>query len=377
MKLERPDYVKNIPVNYFGNKTYLMDYILAVIPKSTKVFIDLFGGTMAVGYSVKKMLGAKVIANDILRYSALKGRVFIANNKTLLSDADIKMLTSVNQAGDSATELYGHILGKNNALFIDNWISNIPQLSNPIKKDIAALIPILCVNKCFSFAATHFTSHGMPTGGMQCWEKNIEAETVTFAKTILPQLVCDNGKTNQIYNEDSVGLVSKVKGDVLYFDSPYCAWGKGGTYESNYSFFDDLVSVMTNKAHEIENRYDGKADLPAYQDFTNRSSSLLGFAEIFKRARHIPLVIASYNTTSYVAIEEIENIAITYGRNVESQYIDYYRPKTNKDNGSETKEVLIVCWNKGDKRPDIPAIKKRRKPPKQKGGASANSKQQR
>ena len=331
----------NYTTGIHGHKKHLLPHIHEAIPKQARSFIDLFSGTGVVGWSVKHQRKMKIISNDIMKYACLRAKVLVGNNGITLSQDDLKTLTKDNPHRENHIKyFYGRTFGEDNYTFLDNWAANIPSLDS-IKRDIAAFISTYCIMKRNEYGAVTFTPLGTLTGYRNYWEKDLKAECLNYAQNILPVMVFNNHQQNEIYNEDAVGLVSKIHADVLYIDPPYCV--KGGKYENDLSWYDDLVQVFSGKANEIVNPYDHKADLPPYTKFHNRQTAMEGFVKILQNACHIPTLIISYNTTSDIDPEELVEWAHTFGRKTSIKYVDYHRSTTKKGNNTKTKEIFLTC----------------------------------
>lgn len=329
------------PLKIYGHKAAMLDEIMSLIPRDTGTFCDLFGGTGVVAWTVKKRLGASIVINDIRRAAHLQHKVLVANNGTILSHDDLALLCKPNpNRRADFRRIYGKVFGLRNADFLDTYASNIPLLSNPLKRDIAIFLPVVCTLQRRKYSSFGFSRMGTLTGNnQQHCDMDMHRGCIDFATKILPSLLVNNGKTNFAFNEDAVGIAGKITADVIYSDSPYVCGG--GQYERSLAFLDDMVQLLSGNT--VQTPYDGNPELSKYNDFMRRDSALLGFWAIFKGAKNVPLVILSYNTTSGIHIPEIENIAKGYGRDVETHYIPRPRPSTRKGGNRETKEVLIVC----------------------------------
>lgn len=345
-ELIRPDALDEYRLNFYGNKKNLLPKIAAAIPEETETIADIFSGTGIVSWYLKHQ-GYRMISNGIMRYPCIRMRALVENQDTALSVEEIEMLCQRNDKTDDEENYfhryYRRTFGEENCRFLQTWASNMPKLTDPMKRDIAIYIPIVCISRYFSYAAIHWTTLGVPTGGKNLLNANLEKDVRKYALDIFPRFLFDNGQDNQVYNEDAVELVSKIDADVLYLDPPYAAKA-GSQYEGNYSIFDDLVSILSGRGDSVVDPMDSKCELSPYTYFGTRKSALVGLAKMFERSSHIPTVIVSYNSTSSIDPEEIATLARMNGRDVEMRiFEDQYRPTVSKDAKGKTDEYLICC----------------------------------
>ena len=95
-------------MNYIGSKLSLLGFleesIHKIVDKKTlnkknRTFCDLFAGTGAVGFHLKK-LGYKVFANDIQYYSYVLNRHYIGNHKELKFSKLVKLIPQLKNSSD-------------------------------------------------------------------------------------------------------------------------------------------------------------------------------------------------------------------------------------------------------------------------------------
>jgi adenine-specific DNA methylase len=187
-----------------------------------------------------KSKGYRVLSNDVMRFPALTLRATVGNNDTVLSGDDLCLLMEPNSTrGDYIHRFYAETFGNANSLFLDNWAANIPMISNPMKRQLAVFVPIACITKPLAkYAPIHWTALG----------------TITGYRHLLPQLICDNGLVNDVFNEDSVDLVSRIDADVLYLDPPYAC--RSGEYEGSYERSENSEEGFENGAAETDRTTD-------------------------------------------------------------------------------------------------------------------------
>lgn len=339
----KPSALERYHTNFYGNKKRLLANIASLIPSGTKTIADVFGGTGIVSWYLKHQ-DHKIIANDILRWPALRLRALVGNNGTTLSAEDVHMLCEPTDNKQGYLQnYYARSLGAENCGFLETWAANMPRLADPVKRDVAAYVCITCVSEQRKYAAVHFSPMGEISGHQCLWEADLEREVPAYALQVFPEFIRDNGEQNECHNMDAVELVSQLEADVLYLDPPYASSTSSADYEANYAFFDDLVVALSGNGMNIRDPFDSKADLPAYTYFGTPVSALTGFAQLFDRSRHIPCVILSYNTTSQITPETIMTIAGGYRKDISMQRIPHPRPTVIKGHNTRTEEILMVC----------------------------------
>lgn len=329
---------------FYGHKRELLSHIAAMIPKEVETVADVFSGTGIVSWFLKGR-GYRVIANDIMRYPFIRLRALVVNTQTVLDDRDLDLLCAPNgNRRDFIGRYYGETFGSKNSHFLDNWASNIPALMDPLKRDLAVFVPVICVSKYLKYASVTWNSYGQPCGFPEQlpirWA-DIEHDIRSFNEAVLPRLLCTSTRTHVAHNGDAVALIPTINPDLLYLDPPYTC--RAGKYERLYAFFDDLATIISGSGELVVDPYDTKCELAPYTRFDSRKLALVGFDDLFAASGHIPYVICSYNTTCDISPDEIAAIARVYRSNVTLKYIERPRP-TNVTSGSRmTKEVLILC----------------------------------
>lgn len=342
-----PNLIRKYPLKVYGHKARLLDPILALIPRSTRTFCDLLGCTGVVGWTIKRELGARIITNDIRRYAYLQLRALVANNTTVLTEDDLATLRRSNQRSEHhVLRCYPEIFGKRNADFLDQWATNIPLLKSSLSQDIAAFVPIATVASRLMFDSQNYTPLGTLTGDQSFKDVDVEAETLAFARHRMPSLLHGNGAKNEVFSEDAVTLISRITAEVAYLDFPYCT--RAGRYLEDMKFVECLSRIMTGHGATITNPFTSRLPYPPHTNFGTRGTALMGFSTLLQRARHIRLLIISYNTTSQIAPSEIVRLAQMHGwiAKIETT-IKYPRPTTKKGKNTDTQEVLIVCRGRG------------------------------
>jgi len=328
------------PTLMFGHKKSLVAEILELVPPSAQTMAEPLSGTGVVSWHAKKA-GLRVIGNDIRRFAHQQFKVLVANNDTILTEDDLAMLTRPTKVAEPWIErLFLGTYGIRNARFLDQWVANSSRLANDAKRDVAAWLPVFCSMRRIKYYAARLSPEGVVAGSQQLVLSDLAQDMIISAREILPKLVFDNGHTHQAYNEDALNLIGRIEADVAFIDTPYCC--RGGDYERDLAFYDDLLRICLGRANEVANVWDGNCDLPPYTNFASRRSAITGLGQLFHRASHIPTLIVSYNTTSEITTGEIQNLAAAVGRKVTAvRKIPRPLPTNTKRATQEAYEVLL------------------------------------
>jgi adenine-specific DNA-methyltransferase len=338
-----PKSLKKYPVNFYGNKRKLLSSIHSAIPSEAVTVADVFCGTGIVSWYLK-FQGYRMISNDIMRYPSTRVRALVKNNSEILTAEEIRYLCS----GVSKRELspvwetYSRCFGKENTQFLMRWAEKVEGLEDPVKKDIAVYIPILCIAKFFNHGAIHWGRDKKILGMKDLAAANLEKIVTQYAAEVFPEFLTDNHHENLVYNQDAISLIPKIEADVLYLDPPYAS-SKRCSYEADYGTLDDLVSVLNGQEDRVINPTDSKCELAPYTNFGSRTPAITGITKLFEKSGHIPTIIMSYNDTSVITPEEIGILAEVHNREVSTQKITVSRPSTKKESPKETNEYLITC----------------------------------
>jgi len=324
----------------FGHKKKLVPEILDLVPPTAKTLVEPFSGTGVISWNAKQK-GMRVIGNDIRRFAYQQFKVLVANNNILLTDADLAILTQLTGVTEPWIERsFVGTYGLRNARFLDQWIANIHRLPTDAKRDVAAWLAVFCSMRRIKYYAARLGRDGAVAGSHQLRAADLAHDILSSAKKDLPQLVFDNGQINQAYNEDGLALLERIQADVAFIDPPYAC--RGGDYERDLAFYDDLLRICLGRAKEIENIWDSTCELPAHTNFANRPSAVTGLGQLLFRAKHVPTLIVSYNTSSKISICEIQNLAKASGRKLTAERKFLHPLPTNtKRATTETCEVLL------------------------------------
>ncbi len=330
---------------YLGSKERLVKWIFDNAPKEIESFLDAFSGTSVVGYYFKNK-GKKVIVNDFLKFNFHIGKALIENKDITLNDNDIALLFSQNKKADSLIEdtFTDVFFEQDQARFLDNFRVNINLLNDEYKKSLALTI----MNRALTRKV--LLGHFAHLSALRYSKDPLRVKrNPTIARPLkdlflelVPEYnnaVFDNEKNNEVYCEDTIQLIPKLKNiDLVYFDPPY--YGCHPDYQAFYHFLETFVEYWKDK--EFINGT--KQYFPKKESgFVRKEETIDSFKNLFSASAHIPYWLISYNSESYPEKETMVDL-IGQHKKVkvfEHEYQNHYGGKGSKKG---TKEYLFYCY---------------------------------
>lgn len=305
-------------------------------PKVKKV-ADICSGTSFCSW-VFKRLGFQTTSVDLRASAVLRATVLVCNNGTVLTPEDIKgLLTPIPKPDGVFVRKYADVVGPKNAQFLETLRVNSAKIADPMKRAIAASAAIWVLEKTRPIPHFHKSRQGGLCKPGRIKETDFAAEWQKVVTEILPRLLADNGNECRAMRQDAISAVRGLDVDAVYADFPYCSSFGSSSYEHSYKLLEEWTELLTGlDGSKIRSRSLGSSygALP----------SIWGF---LYAARHIPLVILSYNDASEVKPEQIASMAEKLGREVSIKRFKVRLPTTDKDSQrGECNECLIVCRQK-------------------------------
>lgn len=351
-------------MRYIGCKERIIDHIDKLIKdKCTDcyggVFCDIFAGTGTVGSYFKNSFS--IIANDYLFFSYAINAAFILNNtkptfskvkKTChiidvfeyLENAEIPSHVSNNfficrnySDFENNKRLYLTADNAKRIDFIRSTIEDWKKMKLLSKKEYLYLIG------CLVYSVPSYSNVTGTFGAyLKYWDKRC------FKKYELQRIIPINNRfANKIYNSDSLEIIKKIKGDILYIDPPY----NSRDYLSNYHL---LETIARNDSPTIIGVTGTRKDSKEKSPFCSSKKVNNAMETLIKEAnfRHI---IISYNSEGLLSKEQILSILEKYciEGSVECREVDFKRYQSKKTVASKP---LIEYLFYGTK--NVPVIKK-------------------
>ncbi len=321
--------------------------------------LDLFGGTSAVSYLLKKM-GKKVTYNDILSFNYWIGVALIKNNKVVLDMDDLNNLKKEYNYCD-----YENFIEKNykeyyfndaENIFLDKMICNINHLfeegneEDIFKKSIAyyALFQSCLIKRPFNlfhrknlYLRNNDVNRNF--GNKKTWDVPFNKYFDRFVMEANSHIF-DNGRDNESKNKNAIdfSVGQDLDYDLVYIDPPYVPIKNPNqvcNYSDSYHFLEGIVNYYSwkdnlccDKKHKpyLKNNYDWSYECGNIKKFEK-------IFEIFQDS----IYVVSYKEPGLPSIESLVDLILQF-KKAEPQIVKI--PHTyalNKNNG-HYKEVLII-----------------------------------
>lgn len=330
---------------YLGSKERLVKWIYNNTPKEIENFLDAFSGTSVVGYYFKNK-GKRVIVNDFLKFNFHIGKALIENKNVTLNNDDITLLFSQNKkAGSLIEDIFTDVFfERDQALLLDNFRANINLLDNEYKRSLALVIMNRALTRKVLLGHFAHLSALRYSKDPKRVKRNptIARPLNDLFRKLVPEYnnaIFDNKKDNEVYCEDTIQLIPKLKNvDLVYFDPPYC--GCHPDYQAFYHFLETFVEYWKDK--EFINGT--KQYFPKKESgFVRKEEIIDSFKKLFSASRHVPYWLISYNSKSYPEKETMIDLINQYKKVkvFEHEYQNHYGGKGSKKG---TKEYLFYCY---------------------------------
>ena len=291
----------------YGHKKDEVDAILRHVPPGAKTLSDAFGGTGVVAWAAKGM-GLEVAANDLMAFSALRLKVFVGNDRTVLDETDMCVLLKGKAIKGPIDNLYGSALGRENAAFLDGLAANLPSLDADSKRDVAVCLAVLCVMRHMNHPCVTFGHDGRFTGRRTIEQADLRADFRRMALVEFPRLLKAGLRPCNTSRGDAIKFVAATPCDVLYLDPPFAS--PASRYQRDLGFYDKLVHLLNGHPELVGRPRVGPPVLPSHTSFASRRTALMGIKLLFKAAaRRSSRVIFSFNETSEIDSREIVDAA--------------------------------------------------------------------
>ena len=324
---------------YTGNKRNIIPTMLNLLEKENIEYdsvLDLFSGSAYVSMAMKYM-GKNVISNDILLSSYYYAKAFVENDFMKISEEQKDYLLN-NENKDRSSfveENFHNRFTDNEAKFLDNFHANAKNLDNDYAEALAfSNMQMYIEDRCFlggrlnngqiiaelDFRISHNRNKGfeMPFTNMRWYSFVDDFNTVTCCKS---------------FCEDSIELLESgnVGVDLAYIDPPY--GGQQSDYGFMYNFLESYVRQQLPEKWPTAQHMKRFVKKDDYED---------NFIEMIELVSDIPVLVVSYNNSSWSEIDHIKEILFRHRDEVQAIEVNYdynYRDKKNKSGV----EYLIIA----------------------------------
>jgi adenine-specific DNA-methyltransferase len=343
-------------MRFIGNKESLLNSINYTLEQKNikgEIFFDFFSGTTSVSKFFKKKY-YRIFSSDFLFFSYCLQYAYIKNNKyprfrKLLYQLKIKPSKLSYYPLDIIVKYLNDI--KPLRGFIYNNYSpkgtshlEIPRMyfSNGNAKKIDAIRTqiedwkkekLLTKNEYFTLLACLIESvsfYSNVSGVYASFQKKWDKRALKPFLLRRIELVF-NDKKNEVFNLDSMKLVSTIEADILYIDPPY----NGRQYAPNYH----ILETIAKYDNPVIKGTTGIRDY-AYQKstFCNKNTALQSLEIITKNSKYKYLIL-SYNSEGIMPQKSIFAVLKKYGR-VELTEFEYLKFKSNSKGAFKTKKYI-------------------------------------
>lgn len=344
-------------MRFIGNKEKLLDNIYHVIEKYTDVksgvFCDFFSGTANVGRYFKDK-GFKIISSDILYFSYILQKAYIENNTEpeftkLLKKVPISQNTIPISSFNTVREYLNSLNGQKGFIY-KNYTEDGTKGGEHIRKyflsengmkidAIRSKIEqwheedLISEGEYYLLLASLIESvpfYANISGVYAAFLKKYDPRALKKLE-IKPIKIYKSKKNHEVYNEDSLNLLSKLEADILYIDPPY----NNRQYGANYHLLETIARYDNPEIRGLtgmRDYYDQKSD------FCNKNTALSSLEKIATEAKYKYLLL-SYNSEGIMSKDEIKKVLRRHG-NVRLLEFNYLRFKSNSNGDSKHKKLI-------------------------------------
>lgn len=338
-------------MRYIGNKTKLLKFIDYVIIKHNitgDIFVDLFSGAGSVGDYFKNKY--TILSNDFMYYS------FVINSAKLLNQSIPKFRKFKKKFDNEIFDwLNNRTFSPNEHFFIYNNYTPIGERrffteENGLKIDgLRITIEELYNDKFINLSEYYFliasllesvtkvsNTSGTYEAFFKFWDSRAKKDLILKPLEFHQQKF---SLKNIVYNEDSNLLIRKIKGDIVYVDTPYSVT----QYASAYHMLETIAKYDFPYIKGIGGKRDKGKSISLY---SRKNLAYEQFEDLFRQL-NFKHILLSYSNQSIVPIEELIELARLFAINgvvniEEVQYKEYKNHRSsNKRNGKKLKEVII------------------------------------
>lgn len=344
-------------MRYIGSKINLLEEIDTLLARhltgQETTFTDLFAGTNIVGQYFKTKFA--ITSNDLLAFSHAIAKGTIVLNKAPMFNGlkkigiedPFKYLQSTdlsNYPGDYVTQNYSPA-GVEGRMYFQ--IANAKRIDF-IRNQLDAWLNDGLIDEGEFYylldsllQAIPFISNiaGVYAAYLKHWDKRSYKPL-----ELIPSQLVNNGYENHAFQEDAVKLVKRLKGDILYIDTPY----NNRQYSTNYHVLETIAKNDKPAIHGVTGQRDKDE---ARSDFAMKRLAKHSMQELLTNLNYSHVVV-SYSTDGIIPFDEMVEIMEENALNshVEVKKVPFrkYKSKRVKD-GDRLYELLFYFQPKAAK----------------------------
>lgn len=327
-------------MRYIGNKSKLLDEIYNIILTNTdgdeKIFCDLFSGTGVVGSYFRDKY--KIIANDVLKFSFVLTHGYL-NSKVemtfpVLGFNALDFLNSLNGIDGFICKNYSLNNSKrmyfteNNAKKIDAMRLQIEEwyLNEKISQEEYYYL-LACLLEAISLRANVAGVYG---SYLKNWDSRALKEITLLPLNIDKMYL----QKNEVFNVDSLELIDKITGDILYIDPPYSK----NDYSTQYHL---LETIIRYDNPEINGKTGTRKD-KIRSVFTDKINAKIALEKIISEAK-FKHIILSYNNNGVIEEKYIDILLKKHSKKFVKKEIKYQN-YTNKKSSTNIKNKEFLYY---------------------------------
>lgn len=346
-------------MRYIGNKDKLISRIHQILRSHNvcgDTFFDFFSGTASVA-RYYKALGYRVGSSDMMYMSFCMQKAYVENNEA----PKFYGLRKIIQQGSATGRLFSSPLESvlyylDNIPDVEGFIYNnytpggtktlkLPRMyfSDDNGRRIDAIRQQIEVWKEAGLLTDHeyyilltclietVSYHANVAGIYAAFQKKWDPRALK--RLHMREIrIYDNGKSNVVYNENSMNLLGGLDADILYLDPPY----NERQYPPNYHILETIARYDSPVIKGVTGMRDYSAEKSS---FCNAKTALVDLDRIASTAKYKYLVM-SYNSEGIMPKEAIMSILAKYGNIVFEQFA-HTRFKSNNNGLSRTRKNIF------------------------------------
>ena len=347
---------KHLPTTrYQGSKRRIASWIYDKIKElDFNTVLDGFGGSASMSY-IFKLMGKKVIFNDILRSNYFTGIALIENDSVTLSENDLNFLLNENGYNYSDfiqrtfKDIY-YLDSENKKL--DIIVQNIEMLSEiysgsvlKFKKSLAYYVLFQSCLIKRPFNLFHRKNLNLRTanvnrsfGNKVAWDADFDSLFMRFNNEI-SEKIFSNGQKHKCLCSDIL-KIKNIGYDLVYLDPPYIRLNENRplNYYSMYHFLEGLADYE-NWSKRIDWNTKNRRMITEKTEW-EKNSIEDSFDIIFRKFQD-SIIVISYGSPGIPSVERIKSLLEKYKTKV-YVYKKEYNYKLNKSNGNKLYEILMI-----------------------------------
>ncbi len=338
--------VKSLTNPYVGNKRKILEHLVIYLRDLGVEYdsvVDLFSGSACVSI-LMKLLGKRVVSNDILLSSYHYAKAFVENVDIVLSDEEIEYLfnNKNENINEDSFEEWSERFKDKEVEFLVNFRMNVLNLFNDekdnniqIKRSLAfANISLYIMDHCFVGGRLN---HGQVLAELNHrLSHNKNRDQAMGFHDIHWYSFNDKGcsRDNLAVCGDAISLLRNglLNVDMAYIDPPY--GGQQSDYSHMYEFFERYGSEFFTVSNSLDKSFVGG------KNYLGNCRRLFYALE---HAKHrIPTWVISYNNSGHITLDEMKEEIKEYRSQIDIKEVEYDYKHRSENNKDTSIEYLIV-----------------------------------